>query len=316
MINSKKGNRRLYTADNIKTYKVKEETTLLPFLLASMPELTRTEVKSMLKYKHIAIKGSAVTQFDTPLLPGDEVEVNHGRSFYKFNNPQVKVLYEDKYMIVISKASGLLSVANDNAREKNAFHIMRDYVRHDNPEAELYVCHRLDQYTSGILMFSKDQDMMLEMRANWDFYVKERRYICVTENIPAKNEDTIESLLTQNDHMQVFSTSDQEKGRLARTHYKVLQTRGRYALVDVEIFTGKKNQIRVHMSAIGHPVVADKLYGKEKEATICGILIETQLLHAMSFICRHPITEHEIEFTAPLPEAFQNAVSALFPPLQ
>ena len=129
--------KRQFTADNIKSYKVDEETTLLPFLIRTLSNLSRTEIKSMLKYKHVAIKGSAVTQFDTPLMPGDSVEVNFGRSFYKFNNPQVKVLYEDKYLLVIEKASGLLSVANDNTREKNAFHIMRDYVRHTNPEAEL-----------------------------------------------------------------------------------------------------------------------------------------------------------------------------------
>ena len=215
MNDSNKGNRKHYTADNIKSYKVEEETTLLPFLISTLTNLNRTEVKTLLKYKHIAVKGAAVTQFDCPLLPGDTVEVNFGRSFYKFNNPQVKILYEDKWMVVIEKASGLLSVANDNVREKNAFNIVRDYVRHGNPEADLFVCHRLDQFTSGILIFSKDQDMMLEMRSNWDFYVKERKYICVTENVPPRAEDTIESLLTQNDRMQVFSTPDEEKGRLA-----------------------------------------------------------------------------------------------------
>ena len=303
MYNSKKGNRRIYTADNIKTYKVEEETTLLPFLIQSMPTLSRTEVKAMLKYKHIAIKGSAVTQFDHPLLPGDEVQINFGRSFYKFNNPQVKVLYEDKYMVVIAKASGLLSVANDNAREKNAYHIMRDYVRHDNPEAELYVCHRLDQYTSGILIFSKDQEMMLEMRSNWDYYVKERRYVCVTENIPAKSEDTIESLLTQNDRMQVYSTNDEDKGRLAVTHYKVLQTRGRYALVDVEIFTGKKNQIRVHMSEMGCPIAGDIKYGAETNPA------RRLMLHnyRLSFI--HPVTGEMMRFSLPMPTVFRKLTS-------
>ena len=119
------GNRRL-TADNIKNFEVKEEVTLLPFLFSSLSGLSKSEVKSMLKYKHIAIKGSAVTQFDTPLSPGDIVQVNFGRSFYKFNNPQVKVIYEDKWFVVIEKASGLLSVANDTAREKNAFHIVQN----------------------------------------------------------------------------------------------------------------------------------------------------------------------------------------------
>ena len=276
MYNNKKGNRRIYTADNIKTYKVEEETTLLPFLIQSMPTLSRTEVKAMLKYKHIAIKGSAVTQFDHPLLPGDEVQINFGRSFYKFNNPQVKVLYEDKYMVVIAN---------------------------DNPEAELYVCHRLDQYTSGILIFSKDQEMMLEMRSNWDYYVKERRYVCVTENIPAKSEDTIESLLTQNDRMQVYSTNDEEKGRLAVTHYKVLQTRGRYALVDVEIFTGKKNQIRVHMSEMGCPIAGDIKYGAETNPA------RRLMLHNYRLAFIHPVTGELMRFSLPMPTVFRKLTS-------
>lgn len=299
MADGNKGDKRRYSYDNIKTFNVSEETTLLPFLISSLDNLSRTEIKSLLKYKHIAVKGAAVTQFDTPLLPGDTVEVNFGRSFYKFNNPQVKILFEDKWMVVIEKSSGLLSVANDNAREKNAFNIVRDYLRHGNPEAELYVCHRLDQFTSGILMFSKDQEMMLEMRSNWDFYVKERKYICVTENVPPRKEDTIESLLTQNDRMQVFSTSDEEKGRLAITHYRVLQSRGRYALVDVEIFTGKKNQIRVHMAELGCPIAGDLKYGADTNPA------RRLMLHnyRLSFI--HPVTGELMRFSLPTPSVFR-----------
>ena len=295
----KNGARRQFTADNIKSFTVNEETTLLPFLFLSMPTMSKTEVKSMLKYKHVAIKGSAVTQFDTPLYPGDTVEVNFGRSFYKFNNPQVKVLFEDKWMVVIEKASGLLSVANDTAREKNAYHIIKDYVRHDNPDAELYVCHRLDQYTSGILVFAKDEALMNEMRSNWDFYVKERKYVCVTENIPPRKEDTIESLLTQNEHLRVHSTNDETVGRLAVTHYRVMQTRGRYALVDVEIFTGKKNQIRVHMSEMGCPIAGDVKYGAETNPA------RRLMLHNYRLTFVHPVSGETMRFTLPMPSVFR-----------
>lgn len=295
----KNGTRRQFTADNIKSFTVNEETTLLPFLFQSMPTMSKTEVKSMLKYKHVAIKGSAVTQFDIPLYPGDTVEVNFGRSFYKFNNPQVKVLFEDKWMVVIEKASGLLSVANDTAREKNAYHIIKDYVRHDNPDAELYVCHRLDQYTSGILVFAKDEALMNEMRANWDFYVKERKYVCVTENIPPRKEDTIESLLTQNEHLRVHSTNDETVGRLAVTHYRVVQTRGRYALVDVEIFTGKKNQIRVHMSEMGCPIAGDVKYGAETNPA------RRLMLHNYRLTFVHPVSGETMRFTLPMPSVFR-----------
>lgn len=295
----KRGNRRLFTADNIKSFEVKEETTLLPFLFTTLSGLSKTEVKSMLKYKHVAIKGAAVTQFDTPLLPGDKVEVNFGRSFYKFNNPQVKVLYEDEWMVVIEKASGLLSVANDTSKEKNAYHILRDYVRHDNPQAELYVCHRLDQYTSGILIFAKDEALQKEMRANWDFYVKERKYMCVTENVPPKAEDTIESLLTQNEHLRVHSTNDESVGQLAVTHYRVIQSRGRYALIDVEIFTGKKNQIRVHMSEMGCPIAGDMKYGAETNP------LRRLMLHNYRLAFIHPVSGELMRFSLPTPTAFR-----------
>ena len=294
-----RGNHRLFTADNIKRYEVKEETTLLPFLFVSLSDLSKTEVKSLLKYKHIALKGSAVTQFDTPLSPGDIVEVNFGRSFYQFNNPQVKVLFEDQWLIVIEKASGLLSVANDTSREKNAYHIIQDYVRHDNPEAKLYVCHRLDQYTSGILIFAKDESLMNEMRANWDFYVKERKYMCVTENIPPRTEDTVESLLTQNEHLRVHSTNDESVGRLAVTHYRVIQTRGRYALLDVEIFTGKKNQIRVHMSEMGCPIAGDMKYGAETNP-VRRLKLNN---YRLSFI--HHVTGELMRFTLPTHAVFR-----------
>ncbi len=290
---------RSYTADNIKSYTVSAETTLLPFLLETLSDMNRTQIKALLKYRHVALKGKAVTQFDTPLLPGDTVEINMGRSFYQFNNPQVKVLYEDRWIVVIEKASGLLSVGNENAREKNAFHIIRDYVRHDNPDAELYVCHRLDQYTSGVLIFAKDLEFMHELRANWDYYVKERKYMCVTENIPSRPEDTIESLLMEDDHMRVFSTDDEERGRLAVTHYRVIQSRGRYALVDVEIFTGKKNQIRVHMSEMGCPIAGDLKYGAETNPA------RRLMLHNYRLAFIHPVTGEMMRFSLTTPSVFR-----------
>ena len=138
---------------------------------------------------------------------------------------------------------------------------------------------------------------------NWDFYVKERKYVCVTENIPPRAEDTIESLLTQNDRMQVYSTPDEEKGRLAITHYRVLQTRGRYALLDVEIFTGKKNQIRVHMSEMGCPIAGDIKYGAETNPA------RRLMLHnyCLSFI--HPVTGELMRFSLPTPVVFRKLTS-------
>lgn len=295
----RKGDTRHYTADNIKSYEVTEETTLLPFLLQILSNKNRTEVKAMLKYRHIALKGKPVTQFDTPLLPGDKVDVNFGRSFYKFKNPQVRIMYEDEWMVVIEKASGLLSVANDSEKENNAYCIVRDYVRHDNPNAELFTCHRLDQYTSGILMFVKDRELQKELRENWDFYVKERKYVCVTERVPEKPEDEIRSLLTENDRLQVHSTDNEDEGRLAVTHYRLLQSRGRYALMDIEIFTGKKNQIRVHMAEMGCPIAGDIKYGAETNPA------RRLMLHNYRFSIIHPVKGELMRFQLPFPQVFR-----------
>ena len=295
----RKGDTRHYTADNIKSYEVTEETTLLPFLLQVLSNKNRTEVKAMLKYRHIALKGKPVTQFDTPLLPGDKVDVNFGRSFYKFKNPQVRIMYEDEWMVVIEKASGLLSVANDSEKENNAYCIVRDYVRHDNPNAELFTCHRLDQYTSGILMFVKDRELQKELRENWDFYVKERKYVCVTERVPEKPEDEIRSLLTENDRLQVHSTDNENEGRLAVTHYRLLQSRGRYALMDIEIFTGKKNQIRVHMAEMGCPIAGDIKYGAETNPA------RRLMLHNYRFSIIHPVKGELMRFQLPFPQVFR-----------
>ncbi len=292
-----------HTPDNIREYKVVEETTLLPFLYSVLDNLSKTEVKSMLKYRHVAIKGEAVTQFDTPLEPGDTVQVNFGRSFYRFSNPQVRIIYEDDWLVVIEKASGLLSVANENSKDRNAFKIVTDYVRHGNPDAKLFVCHRLDQYTSGILMFSKDEELMRELRSNWDFYVKERRYMCVTENVPSVREDTIESFLAQKSRLQMFSTDNGAAGSRAVTHYRVIQSRGRYALVDVEIFTGKKNQIRVHMSDIGCPIAGDMKYGAETNPA------RRLMLHNYRLVFIHPVTGVLMRFSLSTPPVFRKLTS-------
>lgn len=297
MQNRKK--RRPYERDNIKSFVVAKESTLLPFILEKLTSLSRTEIKALLKYKHIAVKGKPVTQFDLPLLPGDIVDVNFGRSFYQFAHPQIKILYEDEWLIVIEKSSGLLSVANETTREKTAHYILKEYLRRDKPDAELYVCHRLDQFTSGVLIFSKSEQLKDEMRENWDFYVKERKYICVTERIPEKPEDDITSYLVENNHLQVHSTSDAKRGKLAITHYRVVQSKGRYALVDVEIFTGKKNQIRVHMSDIGAPIAGDMKYGAETNPA------RRLMLHnyRLSFI--HPIKGELMRFSLPTPYSFK-----------
>ncbi len=292
-------NQRHLTADNIKSFTVTQETTLLPFLIQTLQDKSRTEIKSMLKYKHIAIMDKPVTQFDTPLSPGDAVQINFGRSFYKFNNPQVRILYEDEWMVVIEKASGLLSVANETQRTNNAFNIVREYIRHDNPEADLYTCHRLDQYTSGILMFSKNRDMQQELRENWDFYVKERRYVCVTERVPEQKEGEIQSYLTENEHLQVHSTDDPEEGRLAITRYRMLQSRGRFALIDVEILTGKKNQIRVHMAEMGCPIAGDIKYGAETNPA------RRLMLHNYRFSIIHPVSGELMRFQLPFPPVFR-----------
>ncbi len=209
------------------------------------------------------------------------------------------IVYEDKWLVVIEKPSGLLSVRNNSVNEENAWHLVREYVKKKDARNEAFVCHRLDQFTSGILMFSKDEAIQHLLRDNWNDYVLDRRYVAVTEKIPTVKKAEIRSYLTENSAMFVYSTKNTEIGKLAITRFKVVAENKNMALLDVQILTGRKNQIRVHLSEHGWPIAGDKKYGAKTSPE------NRLMLHNNRLVIVHPVTHEQLIFESPIPYSFK-----------
>lgn len=297
----KKGNKpcRNHRPDHIEVYNPTEATTLLPYLLQVLAPRSRTEVKSILAHSHVKVNGTATTQFDQPLAPGDEVLINFTHPFLSLNSRMVRLMYEDPDIVVIEKQSGLLTVPAGQTREKTAQKIVDDYLYASDGHSHAYVCHRLDQYTSGILIFAKNSQVQQMFRDSWTSYVVERRYLAVCEGVPADPEGEVRSYLAENTAMKVYSTDDPEKGKLSVTRYKVLKIHGDYSQVDIQLLTGRKNQIRVHMSDLGCPIAGDRKYGAKTNP------IGRLMLHNYVLQFFHPITRENLRFELPIPKNFE-----------
>lgn len=282
-------------------YSPVEETTLLPFLLEVMAEKSRSDVKSMLAHNHVQVNGQTITQFDTPLQPTDIVSINFTRPFAVIRDNRVHILYEDDYLIAVEKASGLLSVGRAGRNEQTAWSLLTDYMKQKDPRSTAFVCHRLDQYTSGILVFAKDYKVQHMLRDNWDNLVRERCYYAVVEGTPEAEHDELRHYLIEDDSMRVRAVHGDkipDEAKLAVTRYAVVQSNGHHALLNVNIFTGRKNQIRAQLSEIGHPVAGDRKYDALSNPA------SRLMLHNYRLSLVHPVTNQLLSFNLPVPKAF------------
>lgn len=285
------------------TLRVKEPMELMTFLGFHFNGKSRTALKSMLSQQQVCVNGKVVTQFNHPLQTGDSVTLNTGKIVYELKSSRLKVVFEDDDLIIIDKREGLLTVATDTHKnETTAFTIVSNYVKKKNPHNRLFVVHRIDRETSGLLMFAKSREVQLALQDNWHENVTERVYMAVVEGVPAKQEDTIVSYLRESKAFKIHSSHNADDGKEAVTHYRVVRKSDKYALLKVELETGRKNQIRVHMQEIGHPIIGDKKYGAGPSP------IGRVALHARSLGFIHPVTKEPMHFETPIPKKF----SALF----
>ncbi len=295
--------RARFKPDVILTFNVDaDKPRLLDFLLEAMADRKRTTVKDYLKYNQVMVNGAVSRQWDQPLPAGSVVKVNTSREFQVFRNPRLHIVYEDDDIIVVNKGYGLLSVGTDQKSEGTAYWLLRDYVKRADPRNKIFIVHRLDQQTSGLMLFAKSIQAKEEMQHNWNNMVLERRYVAVTLGRPDEDEGVIRSYLAENSAHEVYSTNNPKEGKLAVTHYRVLKSRGRYAMLELSLDTGRKNQIRVHLKDIGHPIVGDRRYGSEVSP------IHRLALHAQTLRFIHPITRRDMSFTCPLPAGFARLV--------
>lgn len=276
---------------------VKEENTLLPFLFDLLNQQSKSSVKALLSHGQILVNGKVTSQFDTPLAPGDEVTVSYERGKVEFSNPLLNIVWEDDDLIVVNKKEGLLSVSSTRVKERTAYHMLSDYVKKCDPRNKIFVLHRLDRDTSGLMMFAKNQRVQNALQSDWNSAITQRTYVAVVEGRPEKDTDLIVSNLTENTQMQVYITAE-GNGKEAITRYRLLRSNGHYSLLELDLETGRKNQIRVQMQSIGHSIAGDYKYGAETDPA--GRL----MLHARRLFFIHPVTGEEMRFETRIPDAF------------
>lgn len=266
-------------------YKVEKDETLLDSLVDHLHK-KRNDCKNLLKYKSVQVNGEIQTYHAFELHKGDEISVG------KKSSLPFEILYEDDDLVVINKPSGLVSEETRNNKYQTAFYMVMEYCR--KKRQQCFLVHRLDQETSGVLMFVKNKKLYQELTHNWNKYVKIRGYIAIVEGV-CKKGGTIKNHLVEDKQLKMHIAS---QGQLAITHYKPLKTSKNYTMMEVFLDTGRKNQIRVHMSSINHPIIGDKKYGARTNP------LKRLGLHAHEFAFVHPFTHKTIEFEASLPEQF------------
>ena len=288
----------------LKEYKVTRQTTLLEFLLEKMSSTSRNNIKGLLSRKQVLVDGSVVSQFDFELTKGDSVQISKypmtvtKTMIGKHKKSPLKILFEDDNIIVIDKPSGLLSIATDNEKEATAYRMLMDYVREKDKHNRIFVVHRLDKDTSGVLMVAKNEKYRDALQNNWNDIVKTREYIAIVEGNLEEKSGTIRSWLRETKTNLMYSSHKKGDGQEAITHYRVSKETMRYSMLNVNIDTGRKNQIRVHMSDIGHKVIGDDKYQSTKNP------LKRLGLHAYKLEFIDPITKELRSFKANIPGDF------------
>ncbi len=277
--------------------KPQEPDTLLNYLYNNVRGKSKTTIKSYLKNRQISLNSMVSTQFDDAVGPGDTIIVSSERQKESMRHPMLKIVFEDEHLLVVNKKSGLLSIATDKQLIRTAYNIVSDYMKADDPSARVFVVHRLDRETSGLMIFAKNKKVQTDLQFNWNENVLERKYYAVCEGVLAKKEGVIESYLTESKSLKVYATN-KEEGKLARTAFKVVKSNKDYSLLELQLETGRKNQIRAHLEYVGYPIIGDKKYGAKSNP------IGRVALHAGTIVFTHPVTNEEMNFTTPVPGVF------------
>lgn len=272
-------------------YIVKENEILIEFLKKMFSNLSKNSVKSLLHNEKVFVNGNMTTKYNYELNAGDVVEIREKVA------KNIDIIYEDKDIIVINKPSGLLTVATEKEKNKTAYHLVMEYLKKKNKNNRIFIIHRLDKDTSGIIMFAKNERAKHLYQDNWNDIVKKRCYYAVIDGKMENKEGTIKSYLKENGNI-VYSVKDRS-GKLAITEYKVLKERKNISLLDINLKTGRKNQIRVHMKENKTPILGDLKYGEKSK------LINRLALHAYKLELINPVTKKLLTFEINMPNEFK-----------
>jgi len=291
-------------------------TTLLELMQAKLGGMSQTSIKQLLRARRVQVNGAVCTRGDQAMKAGDEVTILSQAGTTTLHHPKLSLVYEDDYLIVVNKKQGLLTVpSNPDSAETTALSILKAYVRKQHPRNNIYVVHRLDRETSGLLVFAKTPQMQEYMRTYWRQLVTKRTYVALAEGVLPEQTGTITTWLTEDKrNAMVYSSPVDDGGQKAVTHYEVLGVRAvpagtkgareqdeQISLLALNLETGRTNQIRVHLASIGHPVVGDRKYGHGNTYSP----VDRLCLHARILEFVHPATEQVVHFETPMPKEFR-----------
>ena len=291
---------------NIKTlltFNVVEKSDLLSFLMDKMHGISRNRVKALLTNRVVLVDNKITTHPLTELRPGQIVQLDRSKHKMAFRSNDIGIVYEDPYLLIIDKRAGLLSMSN-NTRQETVQTVLNRYLEKGGGRNTSHLVHRLDRDTSGLMVYAKDVQTQQSLIRGWQELVTDRRYIALVSGELEKQEGTVRSWLTEDKRFVIHSSPVDNGGQYAVTHYRVLESNGKYSLVELMLETGRKNQIRVHMADLGHPVVGDRKYGSEDDS------IRRLGLHAYMLCFRHPVTGKFLRFETPVPESFERRLNA------
>lgn len=280
-------------------YTVNEESGILEFLLKNVKGESKTKIKATLSGRGIKVNGKTVSQFDYMLKPGMKVSVSKTKRNNPFKSRYVKIVYEDKWLVVIEKNIGILSMAGGHST-LNVKSVLDEYFRKNRQKCTAHVVHRLDRDTSGLMIYAKDIETEQILEHNWHQIVYDRRYVAVVSGEMENDEGTVSNWLKDNKAYVTYSSPIDNGGKYSVTHYHVIKRTTEHSLVEFKLETGRKNQIRVHTQDIGHPVCGDIKYGNGDDP------LHRLCLHAYMLCFTHPVTGEPMEFETQIPTLFRS----------
>lgn len=280
------------------SFVVDRQDNLLNYLMANSVTLSKNKLKLCLQKKCILVNGQSVTQYDFPLKKGMHIDILKQQRDPLAGSPYVKVVYEDLWLVVIEKQSGIISMQN-GFRGLCVKTLLDNYFLKMKRGCKAHVVHRLDRDTSGLMIFAKSTEVQQIFDKHWQELIYDRRYIAVVSGNMEEDKGIVDTWLKDNKAYHTYSSPTDNGGKRAITHYWTLDRKNNHSLVELKLLTGRKNQIRVHMETLGHPVIGDKKYGAIDDDPINRLG-----LHAFLLDFRHPITGQAMHFETPFPHAF------------
>lgn len=284
----------------LQSFQVQEPSELLAFLLVQQVRKSRNAIKSLLANKLVQVNGKVVTQFNEALKKGDVVDIHKVSPRKEPGKLKgLTILYEDDDILVIDKEAKLLSISTDSEKKQTAYNILSEYVKSHDREARIFVLHRLDRDTSGLMIYAKTPEVQERMQKHWDYAIKKRSYIAIVEGHLEPADGKMTTWLTEDKNYVMHSSPKDNGGQIAITNYQTLKVNDTFSMLQLNLETGRKNQIRVQMQHAGHPIVGDKKYGSEINP------IKRMALHANELIFIHPYTNERLAFKSPVPRRMQ-----------